>query len=114
MLITSISMHEEVEQHLLKMHAVAAHRAQMARNVHVQLHASCSGIRAHEHHDVADHFAHIEADRLEFVPLEQRPRMQGMAGAIFGVSSVLGPTLSGAFTTHATWRWCFWINCEWI
>jgi hypothetical protein len=48
------------------------------------------------------------------VPLEQRPRMQGMAGAIFGVSSVLGPTLSGAFTTHATWRWCFWINCEWI
>jgi MFS family permease len=39
--------------------------------------------------------------------------MQGMAGAIFGVSSVLGPTLSGAFTTHATWRWCFWINCEW-
>ncbi|KAK5011772.1 hypothetical protein LTR28_004366 [Elasticomyces elasticus] len=45
------------------------------------------------------------------IPLEARPRMQGLSGAIFGVSLVLGPTLSGAFTSSkATWRWCFYIN----
>ncbi|KAF2723078.1 putative MFS multidrug transporter [Polychaeton citri CBS 116435] len=44
------------------------------------------------------------------VPLHKRPRYQGFSGAVFGASSVLGPTVSGAFTTHVTWRWCFYIN----
>ncbi|KAK4154911.1 major facilitator superfamily domain-containing protein [Chaetomidium leptoderma] len=44
------------------------------------------------------------------VPLHQRPKIQGMFGALFGLASILGPIIGGAFTSNVTWRWCFYIN----
>jgi EmrB/QacA subfamily drug resistance transporter len=46
----------------------------------------------------------------EVVPLRERGRYQGALGAVFGVTTVVGPLLGGYFTDHLTWRWAFWIN----
>ncbi|KAF7335567.1 Major facilitator transporter-like protein [Mycena venus] len=42
--------------------------------------------------------------------LEDRPRLFGLFGAVFALSSVIGPLIGGAFTDNVTWRWCFYIN----
>ncbi|KAK6220059.1 major facilitator superfamily transporter [Colletotrichum tabaci] len=47
---------------------------------------------------------------IHSVPLHRRPKYQGAFGAVFGIASVVGPLLGGAFTSKATWRWCFYIN----
>ncbi|PWN46922.1 MFS general substrate transporter [Violaceomyces palustris] len=47
---------------------------------------------------------------LHLVPLHKRPLWTGAFGATFGVSSILGPVLGGAFTQKVSWRWCFYIN----
>ncbi|OBG56373.1 MULTISPECIES: MDR family MFS transporter [unclassified Mycobacterium] len=46
----------------------------------------------------------------EVIPLRDRGRYQGAMGAVFGVTTVIGPLLGGYFTDHFTWRWAFWIN----
>ncbi|KAK3291394.1 major facilitator superfamily domain-containing protein [Chaetomium fimeti] len=43
-------------------------------------------------------------------PIEKRPIYTSIVGGMFGIASVVGPLLGGAFTDHVTWRWCFYIN----
>lgn len=42
--------------------------------------------------------------------IEDRPRLFGCFRAVFGLSSVIGPLIGGAFTDKVSWRWCFYIN----
>ncbi|MFJ1758724.1 MDR family MFS transporter [Amycolatopsis sp. NPDC088138] len=42
--------------------------------------------------------------------VEERARVQGYVASVWGVASVVGPTLGGVFAEYLDWRWIFFIN----
>jgi EmrB/QacA subfamily drug resistance transporter len=42
--------------------------------------------------------------------LETRARVQGLFGAVWGISAVIGPALGGFITDLISWRWVFYVN----
>ncbi|MDX6658392.1 MAG: hypothetical protein QOH62_3185 [Solirubrobacteraceae bacterium] len=46
----------------------------------------------------------------DIVPPRERGRYQGFFGAVFGVSTVIGPLLGGFFVDNLSWRWIFYVN----
>jgi EmrB/QacA subfamily drug resistance transporter len=55
-------------------------------------------------------FASTFAVLADVFPPSQRAKMSGLFGAVFGLSSVVGPTLGGFLTDGPGWRWVFYVN----
>ncbi|KAF9175172.1 hypothetical protein BGX21_007707 [Mortierella sp. AD011] len=46
----------------------------------------------------------------DVVSLRDRGKYQGIIGAMFGISSVVGPLLGGVLAEKSSWRWAFYLN----
>src|SRR5947208_6419004 len=42
--------------------------------------------------------------------LQERAKVQGYVASVWGIASVVGPTLGGVFSEYVSWRWIFFVN----
>ena len=42
--------------------------------------------------------------------VEERARVQGFIASVWGMASIVGPTLGGLFSEYLSWRWIFFVN----
>ncbi|MBM6616576.1 MDR family MFS transporter [Bacillus suaedaesalsae] len=47
---------------------------------------------------------------FDTVPVEQRGKLGGLFGAVFGLSSIFGPLLGAYITDYISWEWIFYVN----
>ncbi|HUQ17863.1 MAG TPA: MDR family MFS transporter [Candidatus Saccharimonadales bacterium] len=55
-------------------------------------------------------FSSVFASVADLYPPARRGRVQGILGGIFGIASVVGPTIGGYLTDNVGWRWIFYVN----
>src|SRR3982074_116269 len=55
-------------------------------------------------------FSSVFASIADIFTIERRTRLQGLFGGIFGIASVVGPTIGGYLTDNIGWRWVFYVN----
>src|SRR3954468_1028066 len=42
--------------------------------------------------------------------VRERAKVQGYVASVWGIASVVGPTLGGVFSEYLSWRWIFFVN----
>lgn len=42
--------------------------------------------------------------------VQERSRVQGYLASVWGIASVVGPTLGGVLSQYSSWRWIFYVN----
>jgi EmrB/QacA subfamily drug resistance transporter len=47
---------------------------------------------------------------FDIFPIEQRGKMTGLLGAVFGSASVFGPLIGAYLTENLSWHWVFYVN----
>src|SRR5689334_11777129 len=52
----------------------------------------------------------VSALIADLFPPDRRGRWQGINGAIWGLSSVIGPIMGGYLAEHVSWHWVFYVN----
>jgi EmrB/QacA subfamily drug resistance transporter len=55
-------------------------------------------------------YSSVFASIADIFTIERRTRIQGLFGGIFGIASVVGPTIGGYLTDNVGWRWVFYVN----
>lgn len=46
----------------------------------------------------------------DVLPARERGKAQGKLGAVFGLSTLVGPLAGGFLVQHFSWQWIFWVN----